>query len=168
MSFRRRMSFLSARQSVYQNHAEGVFQTAHTIMEHIFREFEYDTTTTSVTTHASEVLRNRTGVCQDFAHAMVVLCRALAIPARYVSGYFFDTTADHRLRGAQASHAWVEVYIDPFGWVGFDPTNNKIADETYIILARGRDYRDVAPISGSYFGAGKNIMRVSVSVDRLD
>ncbi len=150
-----------------QGDSADVFQTSYAIMEHIFRNYRYESGLTTVSTHASEVIGNRTGVCQDFAHAMVALCRAIDIPARYVSGYFFDATRDHHLRGSEASHAWVEVYIDGFGWIGLDPTNNKVVDDTYVLLATGRDYRDVAPVTGTYYGSGKSAMQVTVRVDRL-
>lgn len=147
--------------------SEDVFQTAYAIMEHIFKDYTYDTSTTSVTTHASEAVKKRTGVCQDFAHAMVALCRSLKIPARYVSGYFYDRTRDHSLRGAEASHAWVEVFVGEAGWIGLDPTNNKVVDETYIILSRGRDYRDVAPVIGTYYGEASSSLNIQVQVDWL-
>ena len=134
--------------------SEDVFQTSYAIMAHIFEGYRYRSGTTDVSTHASEVMERRTGVCQDFAHVMVAMCRAIGIPARYVSGTFFDATHDHSLRGSQASHAWVEVFLDRFGWIGLDPTNNKVVDETYILVATGRDYRDVAPVAGTYFGGG--------------
>jgi len=145
-----------------------VFQTAYAIMEHVYRNFSYIAGSTTVSTHASEVLRQGSGVCQDFAHAMVALCRSLGIPARYVSGYLFDSTRDHSMRGAEASHAWAEVYIDPAGWIGLDPTNNKVVDETYIVLATGRDYRDVAPVVGSYYGGSGSTLEVAVRVERMD
>ncbi|MCB1236783.1 MAG: transglutaminase family protein [Verrucomicrobiae bacterium] len=144
-----------------------VFQTSYAIMEHIYREFRYQSGATTVATRAGEVIEKRTGVCQDFAHAMVAFCRAIGIPARYVSGYFFDATRDHHLRGSEASHAWVEVYLESFGWIGLDPTNNKVVDETYLVVATGRDYREVAPVAGTYYGAGGSLMEVSVSVRRL-
>lgn len=150
-----------------QEDSDDVFQTAYAIMEHIFRHYRYQAGATTVSTHASEVISSRTGVCQDFAHAMVALCRSIGIPARYVSGYFFDATRDHHLRGSEASHAWVEIYTEPFGWIGLDPTNNKVVDETYLLLATGRDYRDVAPVVGTYYGTGKSAMRVTVRVERL-
>lgn len=146
--------------------SQDVFQTSYGIMDYIYSEYEYDTIATNVTTHASETLENKRGVCQDFAHAMVALCRSLRIPARYVSGYFYDATRDRSLRGSEASHAWAEVYVEPLGWVGLDPTNRKVVDDTYIILARGRDYRDVAPVVGAFMGNGKSAMQVSVSVER--
>lgn len=147
--------------------SEDVFQTSYAIMEHIYRNFEYQSGTTKVTTHAREVFEQRRGVCQDFAHLMLALCRALRIPARYVSGYLFDPTWDHRLRGNAASHAWVEVYLLREGWVGLDPTNNKVVDGTYIKVATGRDYADVAPVTGTYFGSGISTMHVTVDVKRL-
>ena len=148
--------------------SEDVFQTAYAIMEYIFNEFSYQSSTTSVTTHANTVLLNKTGVCQDFAHAMIAMCRSIKIPARYVSGYFYDSTRGAGLRGSEASHAWVEVYIDGHGWIGLDPTNNKVVDETYIILATGRDYKDVTPVKGSYIGTQYSYMSISVSVDKVE
>ncbi|MFC5051861.1 transglutaminase domain-containing protein [Rubritalea spongiae] len=151
-----------------QDHSTDIFQTSYAIMEYIFEHYTYDPDSTTVTTHANEVLKQQTGVCQDFAHAMTALCRSIHIPTRYVSGYFFDATRDHILRGASASHAWVEVYIPHFGWIGLDPTNNKVVDETYIKVATGQDYRAVAPIMGSYYGGERSGLVVSVRVDRIE
>lgn len=145
-----------------------VFQTGYAIMEHIFKEYRYQPGATAVTTHANEVIKKKIGVCQDFAHAMVAFCRSLKIPARYVSGYFFDGTRDHSLRGSEATHAWVEIFVEGFGWIGLDPTNNKVVDDTYIVLAVGRDYTDVAPVVGSYFGGGTSTLIVHVAVRRAD
>lgn len=150
-----------------QGESQDVFETSYAIMNFVFENFLYQSGATNVATQAAEVIEKRMGVCQDFAHATVALCRAIGIPARYVSGYFFDATRDHSLRGSEASHAWAEVYIDGPGWIGLDPTNNKVVDETYVILARGRDYRDVAPVSGTYFGSGVSAMEVLVKVERL-
>lgn len=150
-----------------QGESTDVFQTAYAIMDHIFNVYEYREDTTIVTTPADVVIQQKNGVCQDFAHAMVALCRSLGIAARYVSGYFFDATHDRSLRGSQASHAWVEVYIKDTGWVGFDPTNRKVVDDTYVTLATGRDYHDVAPISGTYYGKSENQLQVDVRVRRL-
>lgn len=148
--------------------SSDIFQTSYALMRYIFETFTYTPGSTVVTTHANEVIERRVGVCQDFAHAMVAFCRSLRIPARYVSGYFFDTTRDHHLRGSEATHAWVEVHVPGYGWVGLDPTNNKVVDDTYIVLAVGRDYADVAPISGTYFGGGTSRLIVHVAVRHLD
>ena len=151
-----------------QGETKDVFQTAYQVMEFIYQNFEYCKSTTTVDTHANEVLDIRRGVCQDFAHAALALCRCLGIPARYVSGYFFDSTRDRRMRGAEASHAWIEVMVQGHGWFGLDPTNNRVVDDTYVILGTGRDYRDVAPITGSYYGPRPHQFDVTVRVKRSD
>ena len=148
--------------------SQDVFQTAYQIMEFIYENYEYCVSTTTVGTHANEVLQNKRGVCQDFAHAAIALCRCLGIPARYVSGYFYDATRDQSMRGAGASHAWLEIMVNGYGWFGLDPTNNRVVDETYVILGSGRDYADVAPVTGTYFGPSPESLQVSVEVKRLD
>tara|TARA_B100001057_G_scaffold8393_2_gene7735 strand:- start:4595 stop:5446 length:852 start_codon:yes stop_codon:yes gene_type:complete len=148
--------------------SQDVFQTAYQIMEFIYENYEYSVSTTTVGTHANEVLQNKRGVCQDFAHAAIALCRCLGIPARYVSGYFYDATRDQSMRGAGASHAWLEIMVNGYGWFGLDPTNNRVVDETYVILGSGRDYADVAPVTGTYFGPSPESLQVSVEVKRLD
>lgn len=148
--------------------AEDVFQTGYAIMDYIYTNFEYVSGATTASTHANDVIKGRKGVCQDFAHAMAAYCRALGIPARYVSGYFYDSTRDHHMRGSEASHAWVEIFVGERGWVGLDPTNRTIVDESYISIAYGRDYMDVAPVIGSYYGGGSSMLSVRVKVDRLD
>jgi len=131
--------------------ATEVFATAEMLMQHIHAHWAYAPNTTTVTTHVSEVLASRGGVCQDFTHLMIALCRALGIPARYVSGYLYNGPDSH-LRGAQASHAWCEVFIPGQGWYGLDPTNNTRADHHHIKIATGRDYNDAAPVSGHFNG----------------
>lgn len=143
------------------------WQAALAIMRHIFREFRYQPALTHVHTHMREVLQARAGVCQDFAHVMIGLCRAMKIPARYVSGYLYNGPAD-QLKGAQASHAWVEVYLLNHGWHGLDPTNNRQVDGHYIKVAVGRDYADVTPLKGTYRGTAKRELTVDVLVSRLD
>jgi transglutaminase-like putative cysteine protease len=139
------------------------WQAALTVMRGLHRDFTYDPDATHVRTHMMDALRQRQGVCQDFAHVMIGLCRVLKIPARYVSGYLYNGPAEC-LRGAQASHAWVEVYLPGHGWRGLDPTNNKQPDEHYIKIGSGRDYSDVSPIKGTYRGAGEHKMTVEVLV----
>jgi transglutaminase-like putative cysteine protease len=114
-----------------------------------------------------EVLKTRAGVCQDFAHVMLGLCRALKIPTRYVSGYLYNGPAD-QLKGAQASHAWVEVYVLGHGWCGLDPTNNRLADGHYVKVATGRDFADVSPLKGTYRGTARRELSVDVLVTRLE
>ena len=172
--FLQRSSYIELSPSIWREavdirgDSQDVFQTSYAIMDHVYSNFQYVSGATNVSTHANQVIDGRKGVCQDFAHAMAAYCRCLGIPARYVSGYFYDSTRDHSLRGSEASHAWIEVFVGPAGWVGLDPTNRKVVDETYIVLAFGRDYRDVAPVIGSYFGGGSSQLSIRVEVDRLD
>jgi transglutaminase-like putative cysteine protease len=133
---------------------------------HIYRRFAYKPRTTGVQTRATDVLKLRMGVCQDFAHVHIGLCRSLGIPARYVSGYFFNTT--RRPRESEASHAWMEAYVPGFGWAAFDPTHDRAADERYVKLAIGRDYADIRPIAGTYRGAPTRSLKVEVRVRQAE
>lgn len=143
------------------------WQIARRIMQYVNREFSYEPNSTHVHTTMKEVMQLRAGVCQDFAHVMLGLCRALKVPARYVSGYLYNGPAEH-LKGAQASHAWVEVYIPPHGWVGLDPTNNRTVDGHYIKIGVGRNYSDVPPVRGTYRGTQERRMSVDVLVSMVD
>jgi transglutaminase-like putative cysteine protease len=137
------------------------------IKRFIHDEFRYQPAVTNVHTKMSEALRLRQGVCQDFAHVMIGLCRSLKIPARYVSGYLYNGPAD-QLKGAQASHAWLEVFIPGHGWIGVDPTNRLRTGERHVKIATGRDYSDVSPMRGTYRGTGERTLRVDVLVTLLD
>jgi transglutaminase-like putative cysteine protease len=145
---------------------DAVFEKTSAIMRWIYSEFSYEPGTTDAETHMEQSFSLRKGVCQDFAHVMLGMCRSLGIPARYASGYIY-TGAKDDLVGAQASHAWCEAYLPETGWIGFDPTNAVLADERYIKIAVGRDYGDVAPILGSYRGNAHCTMAVTVAVERL-
>lgn len=146
-----------------QDRSNDVFQTAENIMRYIFREYAYSPESTNVHTHMEDVLRLKAGVCQDFAHVMLGMCRALKIPARYVSGYLFDGSGAG-LRGDHASHAWAEIYLPGRGWFGLDPTNDQFADDRYIKIGVGRDYNDVAPVKGTFCGPSNASRSMSVSV----
>jgi len=188
------------------------------LMGKINREFTYAPGSTEITTPLMEVLEQRTGVCQDFAHLMIACLRSAGLAARYVSGYLRTDTpglaaagpvvdAAHgdedgdgdgdgeqdwpdedredggdgarlaqdaagaaaagggrRLRGADASHAWVEVFAPPFGWLGFDPTNDVMVDQDHVALAWGRDFGDVSPLRGVILGGGSHRLNVRVTV----
>jgi transglutaminase-like putative cysteine protease len=146
--------------------SNSVFEKAGALMAWIHREFRYEAGVTSASTHLEEAFAMRCGVCQDFTHVMLGLCRSVGIPARYASGYLYNGPRDS-LVGAQASHAWSEVYLPGAGWIGFDPTNNTLADERYVKISVGRDYDDVAPVRGSYSGTGHCRMEVQVEVEKL-
>lgn len=119
----------------------------------IFERFTFEAHSTHVHTKISEVFAGGRGVCQDFAHIFIAVCRAVGLPARYVSGYLV-TRRSRSAAGSSASHAWVEVLLPGDGWYEFDPTNNILANDYYIKLAVGRDYRDVPPTRGIYNGRG--------------
>lgn len=152
-----------------RDQCDDVFQAAEAVMHHIFKNWAYAPNTTSVTTHMNEVLESKQGVCQDFAHLMIGICRSLGIPTRYVSGYLYNGPDSH-LRGAQASHAWVEVHVPGKGWYGLDPTNDTLADERHIKIATGRDYSDAAPITGHFDGppGATTALQVELEVRRTD
>ncbi|HYP16177.1 MAG TPA: transglutaminase family protein, partial [Opitutus sp.] len=129
---------------------------------HIYRTFAYKPKATGVDTRATEALQLRAGVCQDFAHVHLGLCRSLGIPSRYVSGYFFNDT--RRPGELEASHAWIEAYVPGYGWAPFDPTHDRVADERYVKVAVGRDYADIRPVNGTYRGAPTRSLNVKVAV----
>jgi transglutaminase-like putative cysteine protease len=136
----------------------------------IHEDFEYRPGATSVTTPAIDVLAQRFGVCQDFAHVEIACLRALGLPARYVSGYIRTRAAPgrERLVGADASHAWLSVWLGDAGWIDLDPTNDLIADDQHVTLAWGRDYGDVAPIKGVILGGGGHSVEVAVEVEEIE
>ena len=110
-------------------------------------------------------LRERRGVCQDFAHIMIAIARRWGIPARYVSGYLYHRERTQDRSSADATHAWVEAYLPSLGWIGFDPTNNILAGERHIRAAVGRDYADVPPTRGTFKGGATSELAISVAVE---
>lgn len=140
-----------------------------TLSKFVHDTFTYQRDVTNVSTTVGEVLRLRTGVCQDFAHVLIGLCRAARVPARYVSGY---TVADLPDGGAgrreQASHAWVEAFTPTHGWRGFDATNDVVVGDAHVKIAIGRDYADVSPTRGSFRGNAEQRLGVTVEAYRAD
>ena len=136
------------------------------LMGRIHDDFEFEPGATTVATSVDEVLYQKRGVCQDFAHLMLACLRGHGLPARYVSGYLLTDPPPGRprLMGADASHAWVAAYSPQHGWVEFDPTNNQLADQRYITLTWGADFADVVPLRGVILGGGEQRMDVRVSV----
>lgn len=136
------------------------------LMGRIFAEFTYDKSATTVDTTVVQVLADRKGVCQDFAHLAISCLRSLGLAARYVSGYLKTTPPPGAppLVGADASHAWISLFVPDAGWVDLDPTNNMIAGESHITLAWGRDYGDVTPVKGVVMGGGVHQLSVMVNV----
>jgi transglutaminase-like putative cysteine protease len=135
----------------------------------IHQDFRYDTTATAVSTSVAEVMQDRRGVCQDFAHVQIACLRALGLPARYVSGYLLTHPPPGRpkLVGADASHAWLSVWVPGPGWVDFDPTNDLLPADEHVTVAVGRDFADVTPLKGVILGGGAHQVHVAVDVEAL-
>ena len=137
------------------------------LTERIHEDFTFDPEATTVTTSVSTVLKNRRGVCQDFAHLQVACLRSLGLPARYVSGYIetIPQPGKEKLVGSDASHAWVSVYCHALGWIDVDPTNNLLVSAQHVTLGWGRDYSDVSPVRGVILGSGDHTVKVAVDLE---
>lgn len=127
--------------------------------------FSYVPGSTSAVSPIEEILQSGRGVCQDYAHVMIAICRLWGIPSRYVSGYLHVANRGRRSAMSQASHAWVECLLPDLGWVGFDPTNLTPADESHVRVAVGRDYRDVTPTYGVFRGTASARLEVAVTIE---
>ncbi len=148
------------------DHSNTPLEISKALNGYVYKTFKYITGITSVETTLDEIWELKAGVCQDFAHMLLVMLRMLGIPARYVSGYICPNK--NGMRGEGATHAWVEAYIPFYGWLGMDPTNNCIANELHVRLAIGRNFSDCSPVKGSYKGTAKHVLHVGVSVSYED
>jgi transglutaminase-like putative cysteine protease len=135
--------------------------------ERFSEAFKFDREATRISTPLAEVLLERRGVCQDFAHLFISCLRQLRLPAAYVSGYLLTKPpkGQPRLVGADASHAWVSVFIPGTGWVDYDPTNACFVGTSHIVIARGRDFYDVSPVKGLFSGGGRQKLETGVTVE---
>jgi transglutaminase-like putative cysteine protease len=155
-------------------YAQAATRDANTVLEILKRlgeclhaDFSYDPKATTVETPMLDAFRGRRGVCQDFSHIMIACLRGVGIPAAYVSGFLrtIPPPGKKRLEGADAMHAWVRAWCGTkIGWVEYDPTNASFAGLDYIVIARGRDYADVAPIKGVLRSYGKHTSTQKVDV----
>jgi transglutaminase-like putative cysteine protease len=136
-----------------------------TLNRAIYESFGYESGITQVHSPIDHALAEKRGVCQDFAHIMIAIARKWGIPARYVSGYLYHRPQSHDRSGADATHAWVEAHLPSLGWVGFDPTNDTMADEQHIRAAIGRDYGDVPPTRGTFKGVAESELAIAVAVE---
>jgi transglutaminase-like putative cysteine protease len=139
----------------------SVERTLDELTRDIGQHVSYRPESTTVFSAVDEVLRQRTGVCQDFAHLFIAAARALRIPARYVSGYVYTGDGGPVVG---ASHAWAEAWVPRRGWVGYDATHPVRTGDRHVRVAVGRDYRDAAPTRGVYVGAARGVMEVEVEV----
>lgn len=147
----------------------SVFEAGVELMERIYHDFQFVPGITNVATKLNEVINERKGVCQDFAHIAIACIRSVGLPARYVSGYIetIPRIGDDKLTRADVSHAWFSIFIPGFGWVDFDPTNNQIPRNQHIVVAWGRDYYDVTPLKGVIYSNGKHKMEVAVEIKEI-
>ena len=152
----------------------SVLEVASDLMQRIYTDCVFDSSSTHINTPALQALQQRRGVCQDFAHIMLACLRSMGLAARYVSGYLLTAAAPgaSKLIGSDASHAWVSVYVAdlPEGarWCDFDPTNNRCGwhspGEDYVTVAIGRDFADVSPLRGVIHGGASHTLTVGVTV----
>lgn len=149
----------------------GVVKSVSSLMAAIHSEFTYSKGATTSATPPEEAFAKREGVCQDFAHIMIMALRSNGIPAAYASGYLrtLPPPGKEKLVGADAMHAWVKVWCGhELGWIGFDPTNNCLAREDHILIGMGRDYADVSPIDGTFIGSAPQKMVSAVDVTLVE
>lgn len=141
-------------------------QSAQHFSAYIYQNFAYKKGITTVESTLDEIWKIKTGVCQDFAHILLAILRLMNIPSRYVSGYICPKK--NGMRGEGATHAWVEAYIPFYGWLGLDPTNNCLVDQTHVKLAVGKNFSDCSPVRGTYRGTSNHSLDVSVQVSYED
>lgn len=147
----------------------AMFDATKELMQRIYTDFDFKPGFTTVATPLSVVMKERKGVCQDFAHLAIACIRSVGLPARYVSGYLetLPPKGKEKLVGVDASHAWFAVYIPNAGWIDFDPTNNVLPADQHITIGWGRDYADIAPLKGVILSSGPQKLKVSVDVRRI-
>ena len=132
----------------------------HELNRALHKAMVFDNAATDSATPAATAFATRRGVCQDFAHIFIGAARSLGVPARYISGYLHVRDGS----GANASHAWAEAWVPNLGWVAFDPANGICADDAYVRIAAGLDYRDAAPLAGARRGGGTEELAIEVRI----
>jgi transglutaminase-like putative cysteine protease len=141
----------------------SVLNLLHLMLACLHREMTCDPDATHVSTPAAEAFARRRGVCQDLAHVFIAAARSLAIPARYVGGYFHCEEAAHE---HEAGHAWAEAFVPALGWVAFDPANGICATDAHVRVAIGLDYLGAAPLRGTRYGGAGELLAVKVRVEQ--
>jgi hypothetical protein len=139
----------------------SIFENLQSLNEKVFKSINFSSGLTHTETTIEEILKLKSGVCQDFAHLFCALARENNLPTRYVSGYLHQGNG---FFGDLQMHAWVESYIPNIGWIGFDPTNNILADHHHIKVCHGKNYNDCAPLKGIVYTTGSNETEYKVTV----
>lgn len=140
-----------------------------TVEKLVHEKIQYRPGATSVGVDPAHVWEKGEGVCQDFAHMAVGMLRSVGIAARYVSGYLYardpsspDEAVDEGM--VVQTHAWVEAALPDWGWWAFDPTNLAPVGERHIVIGHGRDYDDVTPLRGVYYGDSTHLLAAEVTM----
>ena len=136
----------------------------HDMIARLHDAMTYDGDPTQVTTTAAEAFALKRGVCQDLSHIFIAAARSLSIPARYIGGHLQRSDG---VSNQEAGHAWAEVFVPDLGWVAFDPTNGICATDAYVRVAVGLDYLGAAPVRGTRYGGGGEVLDVAVRVDQV-
>jgi len=134
----------------------------------LHRDYQYAPGSTNLATTAFDVYVNKRGVCQDLSNLFITMARLLGIPARYICGYIHTGNHGENRIGADASHAWVQLYIPNVGWKGFDPTNGTLPHQDHVRVAYGRHFRDTAPTEGTLYSPAAEAMSVDVEVEEVE
>ncbi len=142
------------------DHKQHPLDTIQELSNYIYKNFTYTKGVTDIETSIDEIWKLKAGVCQDFAHLLLYMARLMGVPSRYISGYICPGTSEWR--GEGATHAWAEVWLPDLGWIGVDPTNKCLAGERHVRLATGRNFSDCTPVKGTYKGARKHTLEVTV------
>lgn len=154
-----------------------VAEAAIELMHRVHADFSYESQSTDIDTPLAEVWAHKRGVCQDFAHLMAGAMRMLGLPVRYVSGYLLTYAPEDgaTMQGADASHAWVQVWcpgtpgVPDDGWLDLDPTNDLVPGSGHVRVAVGRDFGDVTPLRGVIRGGGgRHTLTVAVRTRLLE
>ncbi len=146
---------------LYRREGQSTFDYLKELNTYIYGMLEFDPEPTNVHTTATDVIELGKGVCQDYTHVFLAIARTNKIPCRYVSGYL---NQGNNLAGSAVMHAWAEAFIPGYGWFGFDPTNNLLADVNHIKAAHGTDYSDCPPIRGVIISSGNHHTDYEVKV----
>ncbi|GLB49152.1 transglutaminase-like domain-containing protein [Neptunitalea lumnitzerae] len=142
--------------------SKSVFENCIALNTFIHNFITFKTGVTNTNTTLPTILENKEGVCQDYTHLMCAVARVNQVPARYVSGYLHQGDG---FLGDMQMHAWTELYIPEIGWVGFDSTNNLVANHNHIKVAHGKDYNDCPPLKGIVYSSGNNFTKYTVEVN---
>lgn len=152
------------------NKYSNLFEAISDLTKRIYKDFTFDSEFSDINTPLEVIFKEKKGVCQDFASLCISILREFQIPVRYSSGYIqtYPAQGQEKLFGTDASHAWISVWFGRYGWVDFDPTNNKLVNEEYVLLAYGRDYQDISPLTGVVKTTGSSSLTVKVDMSIIN